>query len=212
MKFIRPPFFLKWIYPQATYRRATSDPALYLTFDDGPIPKVTPWVLDTLAEYQAKATFFCVGENVKKHPEIFIRLKEEGHSVGNHTYNHLKGWNSSDKAYLQNVEDCRKLVDSTLFRPPYLRATSRQLNMLKPHYEIVFYDVLAYDFDPNVSSEQCYKNVVDKARNGSIIVLHDNLKSFDTLKQCLPRILRDLKSKGYSFRSLDSEMGRMRMP
>src|SRR5690606_7963468 len=115
--------------------------------------------------------------------------------------NHLKGWNSSDKTYLQNVENCRKLVDSTLFRPPYLRATSRQLNMLKPHYEIVFYDILAYDFDPNVSSEQCYKNVVDKARKGSIIVLRENLKSFDSRKRCLPRILRYLKSKGYSLRS-----------
>lgn len=199
MRFVRPPFFLKWIYPQATYRRDVSKPVVYLTFDDGPIPDVTPWVLDTLATYMAKATFFCVGENVFRNPDIYERLKREGHATGNHTYNHLKGWNIPDKTYLQNVEDCRQLVDSSLFRPPYLRATRRQLEVLKKTYEIVFYDVLSYDFDPRTSPEECYRNVVDKVRNGSIIVFHDNKKAFHTLQKCLPRILAELTSRGYSF-------------
>ena len=202
MKFVRPPFFLKWIYPQATFRRPADTPTVYLTFDDGPIPEVTPWVLDTLAIYQAKATFFCVGENVTRHPAIFERLEGEGHAVGNHTYNHLKGWDTSETEYLQNVAACDQVVDSRLFRPPYLRATRRQLAHLKQAYEIVFFDVLSYDFDPQVSAEQCYRNVVDNVRNGSIIVFHDNQKAFNTLQDCLPKILAELTSRGYSLSSL----------
>lgn len=202
MKFVRPPFFLKCLYPQATFRRSAKAPVVFLTFDDGPIPEVTPWVLDTLAKHQAKATFFCVGENAVRNPALFDRLRDEGHAVGNHTYNHLKGWNTPDDTYLRNVEACNDVLDSPLFRPPYLRATRRQLDLLKRSYEIIFFDVLSYDFDPQVSAEKCYRNVVDKVRNGSIIVFHDNLKAFPTLQGCLPQILSELTSRGYSFSPL----------
>lgn len=131
MYFVRSPFFLRWYYPQVTWNKSRQDKTLYLTFDDGPIPEITPWILDTLTKHNAKATFFCVGENIYKNPDIFKRLKAEGHQVGNHTYNHLKGWKYSDKEYIQNVEKCQELTKTNLFRPPYARAKKSQLNILK---------------------------------------------------------------------------------
>lgn len=202
MNFVKPPFFLKWIYPQVTWHRSRKERKVYLTFDDGPIPEVTPWVLDTLARYGAKATFFCVGENITKHPEIYERIRKEEHEVGNHTFNHLKGWDHEDVTYYENVNKCNELTHTNLFRPPYLRATRKQLRHLKQHYEIIFFDVLSYDFDNNITAEQCYNNVINNTKNGSIIVFHDNLKAYTRLKQTLPRVLATLSQQGYSFSSL----------
>jgi peptidoglycan/xylan/chitin deacetylase (PgdA/CDA1 family) len=175
---------------------------VFLTFDDGPIPEITPWVLDTLAQYNAKATFFCVGENIAKHPDIFARIIEEGHRAGNHTYNHLKGWDTDDKTYYENIEKCNALTKDVLFRPPYLRATRQQLNQLKSHYEIIFFDVLSYDFDEKTNEQTCYRNVMANVKNGSIVVFHDNKKAFPRLQYVLPRVLKKLAQQGYSFRSL----------
>lgn len=202
MNFVRPPFFLKWIYPQATYHRSQHERTVYLTFDDGPIPEITPWVLDTLAQYNAKATFFCVGENIVKHPEVFERIQKEGHQVGNHTFNHLKGWKCDAATYYENVAKCDDLIHSKLFRPPYLRSTRRQLNHLKKDYEIIFFDVLSYDFDERISETECYNNVINNYKNGSIIVFHDNIKAFPRLRYTLPRLLEKLNEEGYSFSSL----------
>ncbi|HMR18009.1 MAG TPA: polysaccharide deacetylase family protein [Sphingobacterium sp.] len=202
MKFVKPPFFLKWLYPQATYHRSRKERTIYLTFDDGPIPEITPWVLDILAQYNAKATFFCVGENISKHWDIFARIRREGHEIGNHTFNHLKGWDCDDLAYYENTAKCNELAHTRLFRPPYLRARHRQLTYLKQQYEIIFFDVLSYDFDSNTTTEQCYHNVMNNVKNGSIVVFHDNLKAEPRLRYTLPRVLEQLSQQGYSFSPL----------
>lgn len=202
MSFVKPPFFLRWIYPQATWHRSRKEKIVYLTFDDGPIPNITPWILDILAEYNAKATFFCVGENIVKHPEIFERIKSEGHQVGNHTFNHIKGWDHDDDVYFENIQRCQELTQTNLLRPPYLRATRKQLRQLKKNFEIVYFDVLSYDFDTRISPEKCYRNVVDNVRNGSIVVFHDNVKAIPRLEHTLPLVLEKLSREGYSFSQL----------
>ena len=177
----------------------TEDKVLYLTFDDGPIPEVTPWVLDLLAEYNAKATFFCVGENVERHPEIVERMRLEGHTAANHTHNHLSGWGSENVPYFHNVRKCAHLVDSDLFRPPYGRMKPRQAQFLLRHYRIVMWDVLSADFDVNISEEQCLNNVLNNTKEGSIIVMHDSLKAQTNMRYVLPRILGHYSALGYTF-------------
>jgi len=202
MKFVKPPFFLRWIYPQATWHRSRKKKAIYLTFDDGPIPEITLWVLDTLAKYNAKATFFCVGENITKHPDIFARIQSEGHQVGNHTFNHIKGWDHDTQTYVENVLQCNELTQTNLFRPPYLRATKKQLRLLKKQFEIVYFDVLSYDFDSSLAPETCYKNVIHNIKNGSIVVFHDNIKAIPRLRYALPRVLEKLSREGFLFSQL----------
>lgn len=202
MYFVRSPFFLRWYYPQVTWNKSRQDKTLYLTFDDGPIPEITPWILDTLTKHNAKATFFCVGENIYKNPDIFKRLKAEGHQVGNHTYNHLKGWKYSDKEYIQNVEKCQELTKTNLFRPPYARAKKSQLNILKNKFDIIYWDVLSGDFDINLSPQKCLNNIIKNTKNGSIIVLHDNIKAIPRVKYVLPEILNHFTKLGYSFKTL----------
>lgn len=202
MHFVRPIFILNYIYPKAIWRKENEKNNIYLTFDDGPIPEITPWILDCLKEYQVKATFFCVGENIKKHPEIFDRILAEGHAVGNHTYNHLRGWDSEDQIYFQNIEKCEKLTNSRLFRPPYGRAKKSQMKVLAQDYKIIMWDVLTGDYDPKISSEQCYKNCVNYTRNGSIIVFHDNIKAINNVKYALPKSIEQLLRKGYRFKTL----------
>jgi len=178
------------------------DKKIYLTFDDGPIPEITPWILDLLQEHQIKATFFCVGENIVKHPAIYQRLIREGHRIGNHTFNHLKGWDTPDDIYFQNIELCQQHTQSNLFRPPYARATKSQINLLNKEYELIYYDVLSGDFDLKLSPEQCYKNVLKHTKNGSIIVFHDNLKAIPRVKYALPRVIAYFLEKGYTFDTL----------
>lgn len=202
MYLIQSPFFLKWFYPQVTWNRPRTAQALYLTFDDGPIPEITPWILDTLAAYHVKATFFCVGENIVKHPEIYKRILDEGHQVGNHTYNHVKGWDHSDEEYLSNVYRCQELTKTALFRPPYARAKKSQMKALKKDFEIIYWDVLSGDFDLKLSPQKCLNNILKYTRNGSIIVLHDNIKAIPRVQYVLPQLLDLYTQKGYTFKTL----------
>lgn len=202
MYLIRSPFYLRWLYPEVTWNKSRKEKNIYLTFDDGPIPEITPWILDTLLKYDVKATFFCVGENIKKNPLIFQRIINEGHQIGNHTYNHLKGWDYEDKDYLDNVYLCQKLTKTRLFRPPYARAKKSQLRILKDDFEIIYWDVLSGDFDLQLSPQKCLSNVLSNTRNGSIIVFHDNIKAIPRVEYVLPKILEHYKELGFHFKTL----------
>jgi len=204
MTFIRPPFWLTLFYPRAYWRIKTSEPVVYLTFDDGPIPEVTPWVLDQLAIADVKATFFCIGKNVKANPEIYDRLLAEGHQVGNHTMNHVKGWKTPFDEYIAEVNSCADLVKSKLFRPPYGRIGFRQFYYLRKKFRVVFWDVLSADYDANVSAQQCLRNVLDNIRPGSIIVFHDSLKAESNLRNTLPLVLKWLPLMGFRFELIKS--------
>ncbi|NGM65355.1 polysaccharide deacetylase family protein [Sphingobacterium sp. SGR-19] len=199
MYFINAPFFLRWYYPNVTFHKSRKDKKIYLTFDDGPIPEVTPFILDTLADYHVKATFFCVGNNIEKNRTIYERILAEGHQVGNHTYNHLRGWDTDDSVYLDNIAKCQQLTGTNLFRPPYARAKKSQLAALYQTYTVVFWDVLSGDFDEQISPEKCYQNVIRHVKNGSIIVFHDNIKALPRVSYALPKAIRYLKDKGYDF-------------
>lgn len=202
MYLVQPTYLIKSIYPKAIWRKEPTDKKLYLTFDDGPIPEITTWVLDVLKQYDVKATFFCVGNNVEKHPAIFQRILDEEHAVGNHTYNHLNGWKTHSPLYLKNVSKCKELVHSRLFRPPYGKMKKTQFNILRRYYSIVLWDVLSGDYDKKTSPEKCLKNVVDKYRNGSIIVFHDNVKAWENLEYALPKFIEHALKEGYRFESL----------
>jgi len=204
MYLIHTPTFIQSLFPNFIWRIPTEDKVLYLTFDDGPIAEVTPWVLDMLAEYDAKATFFCVGENVERHPEIIERMLAEGHTAANHTHNHLSGWGSENVPYFHNVRKCAQLVDSDLFRPPYGRMKPRQAQFLLRHYRIVMWDVLSADFDPNISADQCLNNVLKNTKEGSIIVMHDSLKAQKNMQYTLPRVLEHFSSLGYRFDHIEA--------
>ncbi len=179
---------------------------MFLTFDDGPVPEVTPWVLDLLDEYNAKATFFCVGENIEKNPDIFEKVVNGGHAIGNHTYNHLSGWVTDRLPYFLNIRKCAQLVKSELFRPPYGKLRPSQVQFLQRHYKIVMWDVLSADFDADISGEQCAKNVLRSVKPGSIVVFHDSLKAEKNLKHALPIVLERLAGEGYSFESITPEL------
>lgn len=177
---------------------------LFLTFDDGPEPDITNWVLSVLKEYDAKATFFCVGNKVEKHPEIYNNIIAQGHSVGNHTYSHVKGWTTASKDYILDVEKASKFIDSNLFRPPYGRIRPHQLKVLKNDYKIIMWDVLSKDYDENVSNDDCLKNVLDYVESGSIIVFHDKLQAQEKLKFVLPKVLDHFTEKGFTFNAITS--------
>jgi peptidoglycan/xylan/chitin deacetylase (PgdA/CDA1 family) len=202
MYLVKSPWWLKMLYPQLVWNKSRLDKTIYLTFDDGPIPKITPWVLEVLKTYQAKATFFCIGDNIEKHPEVFSQLKADGHSIGNHTQNHLKGWAVTDDMYLDNIQQCSKWIKSNLFRPPYGRIKRSQIQKLKfknQKLEIVMWDVLSGDFDTKLSPEKCLQNVLKHTENGSIIVFHDSLKAWERLEYVLPKALEHWKKEGYGF-------------
>jgi|SRR5690606_6834080 len=199
---IKSPFWLRWLYPRLIWHYSRDLSYLYLTFDDGPIPDVTPEILNILKEYDIKATFFCVGDNVRKHPDIFQRILDEGHRIGNHTYNHLKGWKTSYEEYIKNVESCNQLVKADLFRPPYGRGTRKQYRELEKLYKIIMWDVMSGDFDLAISPEQCLRNVTRNIENGSIIVFHDNLKAKKRVLYALPRTIEYGLARGYTFKTL----------
>lgn len=203
MYLVKTPKVIQNLFPNFTWQIPTQEKSLYLTFDDGPIPEVTPWVLETLARYDAKATFFCVGENIRKHPETFQQVVDAGHAVGNHTFHHLSGWNTENIAYFHDIRHCANQVKSVLFRPPYGRLKPKQAQFLQRHYRIVMWDVLSGDFDPNLSPEQCYRNVVKSAQPGSIVVFHDSLKARENLEYALPKVLEFFAEQGYSFGKLN---------
>jgi len=202
---VKTPWLLKQLYPNLLWNNARDSRRIYVTFDDGPIPIVTPFVLNILKEHKAKATFFCIGDNINKHPDIFEQVKNAGHAIGNHTFNHLKGWKTDNKTYLDNFLKADELVGSNLFRPPYGRIKRSQIKLLreaKPDLKIVMWDVLSGDFDINLSPEDCLKNVLKHTQPGSIIVFHDSLKAFDRLEYVLPKAMEEWGRKGYSFESL----------
>jgi peptidoglycan-N-acetylglucosamine deacetylase len=208
MYLVQPPFLFQKIYPQAIWRKSSIEKKIYLTFDDGPIPVITPWVLDLLKQEKSVATFFCVGENITKHPELYQRIIAEGHAVGNHTYNHVNGWNAHGNTYLRNVLKCAEVMKKEtekgvkLFRPPYGRAKKSQMAQIAKQYSIIMWDVLSGDYDKNTSPEQCLKNVTDHVRNGSIIVFHDSYKAQKNMEYALPRFINFAKEKGFEFEKL----------
>ena len=205
MYLVKTPHFIQNLFPNYTWRIPTQEKVLYLTFDDGPIPTVTPWVLEQLEAFQARATFFCVGDNIRKHPEVFEQVVASGHAVGNHTFNHLNGWQTENISYFHNVRHCANMVHSVLFRPPYGRLKPKQAQFLQRHYRIVMWDVLSGDFDPKLSEEQCLANVINNAENGSIIVFHDSLKAEDKLHYVLPKVLEYFAEQGYVFGKLNEQ-------
>ena len=199
------PVLLKLLYPRCIWSINTTEKVLYLTFDDGPDKVATSFVLDLLREYKAKGTFFCIGKNVVSNPDVYQRIIEEGHQVGNHTYSHLNGWKTPDAEYADDILKAKTVIDSPLFRPPYGRITGFQLNLLKEaRFELqpVMWSVLSGDFDPDLSYEDCYLNVARNARAGSIVVFHDSSKSFDKLKYTLPLVLKHFTEKGYKFETI----------
>lgn len=201
---LKTPLFIQWLFPNFLWRFSLQEKILYLTFDDGPIPEVTPWVLATLKQFNAKATFFCVGDNVRKHPEIFAQLQAEGHSIGNHTFHHLDGWKNKKNAYLEDVNKCANILNSNLFRPPYGHLKFNQITSLRKDYRIVLWDILSGDFDPQLSKQECLQNVLNYAKEGSIIVFHDSLKAEEKLRYVLPRVLEYYRDLGFRFKRIES--------
>lgn len=208
---VRPNRLMRKVYSSALWRVRTKEKKIFLTFDDGPVPEITPWVLSVLKEHKAKATFFCIGDNIEKNTDIFRQVIAEGHTIGNHTYNHLNGWKTNSKVYLENVEKCQTIIQknsdsqskiSTVFRPPYGRMKRSQFSSLKYNYSVVMWDVLSGDFDETISEEKCLKNVLSKTREGSIVVFHDSIKSKKNLFFALPKFLEYFSQRGYTFSAL----------
>ncbi len=202
---VKTPWLLKKVYPDCIWSINTSENVLYLTFDDGPHPQATRFVLDQLKQHNARATFFCIGKNVDAHFEIYKEIIGAGHKPGNHTYSHLNGWKTPDEKYLQDIYAAKKIIDSALFRPPYGRITKFQLAQLhgaKYNLKPIMWDVLSGDFDPKISNENCLKNVVKNSGAGSIIVFHDSEKCFNKLQFVLPKVLDYFSKEGYAFKSL----------
>jgi peptidoglycan/xylan/chitin deacetylase (PgdA/CDA1 family) len=196
----QPPQFIRQLYPHAHWRMNTSEKAVYLTFDDGPIPEVTPWVLDVLDRYQIKATFFMVGDNVRKHPDEYKMVVERGHRIGNHTFNHLKGFEEGSERYIANVDKADCYLTTDLFRPPHGIMRMKQYRMLSKRYRIIMWDLVTRDYNPKLNGEQVLRKVRKYARNGSIITFHDSLRSVDNLRYALPRAIEWLQGEGYEFK------------
>ncbi|GAA3646048.1 polysaccharide deacetylase family protein [Flavivirga jejuensis] len=217
---IKTPLLVKKIFPNYVWDIPTTDKVIYLTFDDGPTPEITNWTLNTLKEYNAKATFFCIGNNIKKHPDIFQNILDDGHSIGNHTYNHVKGWRTKSEDYLKNVEETQRIINDqisnsnskivnhqssvvNLFRPPHGQITPKQgRKLITLGYKIIMWDVLSFDWQNNVSKETCLNNVTSKATNGSIIVFHDSVKASKNMLYTLPKTLEFFSKKGYTFKAI----------
>ena len=203
--FIKTPWYLKKIYSDLMWDIPSKEKVMYLTFDDGPNPTATTFVLEQLKKYNARGTFFCVGENVMQNPELYARLINEGHVTANHTFNHLNGWKVTDEDYFQNIVEARKYIDSKLFRPPYGRITRFQAKHLQKsalQFKVVMWDVVSGDFDTTITPEKCSANVLRYARQGSIVVFHDSEKAFPNLQKALPATLEHFSVMGYRFEAL----------
>lgn len=194
--YFKPPKILKKIFPTLIWEIEESGD-VFLTFDDGPSPEATPFVLDTLKQYGAQATFFCLGKNVEQYPELFQRILDEGHMVGNHTYSHQKGWQMKTWRYIEDVDFANNLIHSNLVRPPYGRIKPRQARLLSERYNLIMWSVLSRDYSRYVSPRKCVTNVTKHVRGGSIVVFHDSKKSFRNLRYALPRVLQFLQEKSY---------------
>ena len=204
------PGLLTRLYPSCIWNFPRDNQSIYFTFDDGPHPEATPFVLDTLKQYNAKGTFFCIGKNVAAHPDIYKRILNEGHAVGNHTFDHLNGWKTPDQEYIKNIGDARNYIDSKLFRPPYGRITKFQIRLLtasenvkqKTVFKIIMWDVLSGDFDMSSSAEKCVKNVTSNAEAGSIVVFHDSEKAMPRMQKALIESLKYFSEKGIKFEAI----------
>ena len=199
----QPPKLLRWLYPRALWRMDKNVKAVYLTFDDGPIPEITPWVLDLLDKYNIKATFFLVGDNVRKHPEEFKMIVERGHRVGNHTFNHISGLKYLSYNYLENTNKADELIKSKLFRPPHGWMRWGQYMVLSHRYTVVMWDLVTRDYSKRLNGRQVLRNVKKYVRNGSIITFHDSIKSEKNMKYALPRAIEWLLEQGYEFKTFD---------
>lgn len=199
----QPSKWLRWLYPKALWRMDENDHSVYITFDDGPIPESTPFLLKTLRDFDVKATFFVVGDNVRKYPDLYQQIVDEGHRVGNHTFNHIGGARHSIRTYEKNVQQCGELIHSDLFRPPHGWMRPTQYHRYKNKYRIVMWDLVTRDYSKLLSPYDVVRNIHRYARNGSIITFHDSLKSIDKLYFALPASLRFLKSQGYKFKVFD---------
>lgn len=198
-----PEFIRRLLFKESVWRIGSNEKKVYITFDDGPIPEATPWILETLRKYDIKATFFCVGDNVRKYPELFANILNEGHSVGNHTFNHLQAFRVSSQHYFDNIYKGDQLINSNLFRPPHGQLRKIHAMILKKNHKIIMWDVVTRDYSNKLTAQDVFNNVKKYARNGSIIVFHDSLKSIDKLKTALPQSLEWLKSQGYSFEKIE---------
>ena len=199
----QPAIWLRWLYPRATWRMDKNERAVYLTFDDGPIPEATPFILKTLAEFGVHATFFMVGDNVRKHPELYDQIVAAGHQVGNHTFNHWGGFKHTTRSYSENVQKANDLIHSHLFRPPHGWRRWEQYFWVGRKYRIVMWDLVTRDYSKWMTADDIVANVKRYARNGSIITFHDSLKSIDKLHYALPESLRWLKEQGYEFKTFE---------
>ena len=202
------PEIVQKLFSDLTWRIQTKQKTIFLTFDDGPVSDFTPWVLDTLKTYQAKATFFCVGENVKRNPDIYQKIREEDHVIGNHTQNHLQGWKTSTADYIENILKAETQLKepgrAKLFRPPHGKIKPGQVHKLKKKgYQIIMWDVLSGDFDQSLSKERCLQATLKNIQNGSIVVFHDSSKSFKNLSYVLPRVLEHFSKRGFEFKGIE---------
>ncbi len=201
------PVLVQKLYPGLKWRQKTKKKELFLTFDDGPVPGLTPFVLDTLSEFNIKATFFCVGDNLKKHGEIAQKVVSHGHVLANHTFNHLNGWKTDTDQYLENIEKCERYLTEVstsrrLFRPPYGKMRRSQIRRISQKYEVIMWDVLSGDFSRKISEESCLSNSIKATHNGSIVLFHDNIKAEKNLKYTLPRYIEHFISQGFAFKTL----------
>lgn len=205
MYLVKTPWWLRALYPGFTWRLPSKEKVLYLTFDDGPHETATPFVLDQLKQYDAKASFFCIGKNVMAHAGIYERILQEGHAVGNHTQQHLNGWKTKDDLYLADIREASLFIRSGLFRPPYgriKRSQYRKLLAADPSFKIIMWSVLSGDFDTNLTPEACLAYVLYHSRPGSIIVFHDSTKAWERMQYALPRVLAHFSKEGYVFKSI----------
>ena len=210
---IKTPLVAKKMFPNYVWDISTNEKTLYLTFDDGPTPEITNWTLNILKTYDAKATFFCIGKNIETHPDIFKNILNEGHAIGNHTQNHIKGWKTKSKDYLKNIAEAEEIIQNqiqnsefriqNMFRPPYGQITPKQGKVLIAlGYKIVMWDVISFDWDKTVTPEICLNNVISKATNGSIIVFHDSVKASKNMQFALPKVLEHFSNNDFTFRAL----------
>lgn len=203
MNINQPPNWVRKIYFSLQWKVKSKAKNLYLTFDDGPTPEITTWILNELKQVNAKATFFCIGRNVERHPELYKKIIAEGHAVGNHTYSHLNGWKTWYHEYIDDINLAADFIKSRLFRPPYGKIRQNQIRSLKKHgYKLFMWDVLSEDYNQEITAAQCLENVINYTEKGSIIVFHDSLKASKNLFEVLPVVLKTYHEKGYNFRKL----------
>ena len=197
--FVKTPSLTKYLFPSLVWKKNTDQKKIWITFDDGPHEKVTPFLINVLEKFDIKATFFIIGKQAKKYPELVKLIINNGHKIGNHSFSHLNGFSTNNYKYLEDIEQAKKYISSDIFRPPYGKITPFQIKNLKKNFKIIMWDIMSWDFKENIYPNKIYKNVIDNVENGSIILFHNNLKSYKNLKKSLEIILEKLEDKGYQF-------------